>query len=298
MSPGPGAASASPVKEWLGRWGLPILALLLLAGVPLLLIFWGTRLAASGIGADIKLPLLAIGGVVTLLTSLAALAVAFASLKLTDPSQALALPEGSVRAVIALCLVVLFGVISITLYASLSESPIRTVRGLTDGQLEAFKRDTVGIELLSADRDSAQTPPTATVYYRTRQTKAAEDFAKQLLVLVGTLVTSVAGFYFGSKAAAPQGAAAATPAPTITAVSPATLPRGTDQPLEIAGSNLLGITAVTLAQGPLTVAASDVRSNETRISCRVNIPQVGKWDVLASDTQGRQARLGAALDVT
>ena len=37
---------------------------------------------------------------------------------------------------------------------------------------------------------------------RTSASQPSQDFAKQLLVLIGTLVTSVAGFYFGAQTAA------------------------------------------------------------------------------------------------
>ncbi len=47
------------------------------------------------------------------------------------------------------------------------------------------------------------------VYSREPANQAGTDLAKQLLVLIGTLVTAVASFYFGSKAVADAQAAAA-----------------------------------------------------------------------------------------
>ena len=103
---------------------------------------------------DVKLPLLIVVAVVALLGSIAFVVVAFAIYKLIDPQQALGLPDGSVRAIIALLLVVLFAALTVFLTAKL------------------------GV---------ANAPP------------ALIDFAKQVLTILGTLMTSIASFYFGAK---------------------------------------------------------------------------------------------------
>ena len=65
-------------------------------------------LGAEGLDVQISLPILSIAGVVLLLATLALIAVAFAGYELHDKTQALALPEGSIRAVIALSLIMIF----------------------------------------------------------------------------------------------------------------------------------------------------------------------------------------------
>jgi len=70
----------------------------------------------------IRLPVLVITGVMALFATLALVAVTFSVAGLTDPTQALGLPEGSVRAAIALSLIVIFAITSIYLYSSLSEA--------------------------------------------------------------------------------------------------------------------------------------------------------------------------------
>ncbi len=70
------------------------------------------------------LPLVAIGGVVVLVLLLTAVATLFSILELTDGKQALGLPEGSIRAVIALSLIVLFAILSIFLYNGISETKV------------------------------------------------------------------------------------------------------------------------------------------------------------------------------
>ena len=71
--------------------------------IVLSLVFGGmTKLVLLG---ETALPLLAIGGVVVLVLLLTAVAIMFSILNLTDPRQAMGLPEGSIRAVIALSLI-------------------------------------------------------------------------------------------------------------------------------------------------------------------------------------------------
>jgi hypothetical protein len=70
----------------------------------------------------IRLPVLVITGVMALFATLALVAVTFSVAGLTDRTQALGLPEGSVRAAIALSLIVIFAITSIYLYSSLSEA--------------------------------------------------------------------------------------------------------------------------------------------------------------------------------
>jgi hypothetical protein len=152
------------------------------------------------------LPIIVIGGVFVLLTTLGLLAAGFATLQLANEKQPLALPEGSIRAVIALMLVVLFTIISIFLYISLSNgTKIQTLdiaSNLTDQQRAEFvSRSTVNIILIQPIERPGEAPR-YTVYYQNRS-GVADDFAKQLLILLGTLVTAVASFYFGATVATP-----------------------------------------------------------------------------------------------
>jgi hypothetical protein len=63
----------------------------------------------------ILLPLLVVYGVVALLASLTVVAVVLAALNLSDPKGALGLPDGSVRALIALSLILIFTIVSVFL---------------------------------------------------------------------------------------------------------------------------------------------------------------------------------------
>lgn len=196
--------SARAGQRSFGLVSLALVALLfILIGLAAALSFWGPAHSTP----EVLLPILAIAGILALLDALALVSIAFAAFDLDDKTKALALPEGSVRAVIALSLIVLFAILSIFLYASLSQENA-VVSGLTTAQQKDF------IGKLSPDQQSqvvsratgatsgSSPEPTYTVSLRTSASQPSQDFAKQLLVLIGTLVTSVAGFYFGAQTAA------------------------------------------------------------------------------------------------
>ena len=85
--------------------GVILVAVIFLAAVFGLVMFADREKLDDGL----LLPLVAISGVVILLGTLALVAVVFGFLSLDDPKQALGLPEGSIRAVIALALLVIVG---------------------------------------------------------------------------------------------------------------------------------------------------------------------------------------------
>ena len=86
------------------------------------LLFWLLKQMLNLDSDAIRLPVLVITGVMALFATLALVAVTFSVAGLTDPNQALGLPEGSVRAAIALSLIVIFAITSIYLYSSLKDA--------------------------------------------------------------------------------------------------------------------------------------------------------------------------------
>ena len=141
-----------------------------------------------------------------------------------------------------------------------------------------------------------------TVYFREPKNQAAEDFAKQLLVLIGTLVTSVTSFYFGSRGAATSPPEAPKSAPTLRGVNPKQLSATATGPahLEITGDNLQLITEVKLASGTDQIVATNVTSNGSVVKCDLKIDPVHQklaWDVVVADGSGKQMKLPEALTV-
>src|SRR5207244_13045414 len=83
-----------------------------LAGFAILLFMalFGLSFAVSYAPNEVKLPVIAIAGVLLLLGALAVVSVAFSLFELCDKTQALGLPEGSIKPCIVLLLVGVFAI--------------------------------------------------------------------------------------------------------------------------------------------------------------------------------------------
>ena len=263
--------------------------------------------SCSGAGPEVALPMLAIVGVLVLLLALALVAIAFHVFGLSDQRQALALPEGSVRAVIALSLIVLFAVVSIYLYVSLSASGgITQLNGVTrsekDGIAAKFANEKIDVLYVLpngvVNRDPKSDKAAYTIGFRRTSNSTAEDLAKQLFVLIGTLVTAVSSFYFGAKTATSAKSSAAdslgaTPALNMTSFSPTVwmVSSGPISGFSIAGTALGGAKSVRLAQqGQSDVVATNVVAASNLITCDFPVAAstpLGQWDIVVTDSNGK-----------
>ncbi len=70
----------------------------------------------KNVDPEIGLTLVLLFGMVTLFSVITLVIVVFAALKLSDPKEAMGLPKGSIRAIIALLLLIMFGIISMFLF--------------------------------------------------------------------------------------------------------------------------------------------------------------------------------------
>ena len=140
--------------------------------------------------AEWVLPVILLGGIIALIAALGGLVILLSAFDLTDKRAALGMPEGSIRAVIALMLILLFTIMGIYIYASLRFTE------------EAF------LSLAATNDQAAET------------LRASEDLARQLLTTVGTLVVALASFYFGSNTLAPFTGAPAAAAKSIAITNP------------------------------------------------------------------------------
>ena len=231
----------------------------------------------------------------------------FSILSLTNKEQALGLPEGSIRAVIALSLIVLFAILSVFLYQNISKGG----ELLPVGEMSAAER----MQFIQSNpnaRDIQAVPVKGKtdvydVSYRSTNA-ASEDFAKQLLVLLGTLMTAITSFYLGAgtvtsavKAGSEAGASAGPP-PTLSSVTPETYSPAKDGPLlhlEIAGSQPQHRHP---RQNPQGRRAADRRHQggiepEPTLTCELDVSQAtaGSWDVEVDDGGSRSAKLPGKL---
>lgn len=155
------------------------------------------------------LPMLLIGGAVAMLLTIAIVAVVFSDFKLSDSRAALALPEGSVRAVIALLLILIFAIMAVFLYATLLKGNERTSKRITQAQIDVLPKDE--IVSIKAAGVGATGEPVFDVVLSVPANSAAQDFAKQLLTTVSTLVVAISAFYFGARTAGRAGGERETP---------------------------------------------------------------------------------------
>src|SRR6266487_42816 len=107
----------------LGYSGIAALAAILIPlglwfGLRVGLLWFGAGEEAKT-NAPVMLTLVVLSGVIGLLAVLMMTALAFSAVKLSDKTQALGLPEGSVRAVIALSLIVIFVITVVFLFGNL-----------------------------------------------------------------------------------------------------------------------------------------------------------------------------------
>ncbi|TGR84546.1 hypothetical protein EN866_33200 [Mesorhizobium sp. M2D.F.Ca.ET.223.01.1.1] len=251
-----------------------------------------------------SLPLLAIFGLIAVFISMSLVSMSFAIFGLDDKTQAFALPDGSIRAVIALSLIVLFSILSFYLYSNLAQSPIRVLENLSQTE-QAEIAKSVGADhvISSVDVDGKQH---FRMVIRDPKNPASEDFAKQILVLMGTLVTAISSFYFGSKLANPLSpadsqVASIKPVPVVRKISPSTVVRGQKTTFDIEGDNLASITSAKFILGKDQVIASNVLSGANAIKLEAlfdaNQP-AGDWDVAAVAEDGKAYTLAHAMKVT
>ena len=240
------AAPSAPVKPPDPKSGLAGLTSISV-GSSLVLVFFPSAALFFGhsqLGQDplIGLPTVAIFGILILLGALALVSTMFARLDMGNRTEPLGLPTGSIRSVIALALIVLFALMSVMLFHTLSRST-QTLEGLSltaKNELTADRTNHVlAVMPVQCPAEAAPAPTTPTTTARTQPADAATapsapstatsasstvacgkgeafsytvtlgntqgapavDFAKQLLTLIGGLMTSVVSFYFAARSA-------------------------------------------------------------------------------------------------
>jgi flagellar biogenesis protein FliO len=250
-------------------------------------------------GPEIQMGLVVVGAITSLMTILFILAAGFSSIQLADSKQPLGLPEGSIRAMIALVLIMVFIIFGIYLFRMVGSG----------SQSFIGKMDTVPDPKVYADRivvwEKDPKDQKYMVWVLSPMSQDAKSLAQQLITTVGTLVVAVAGFYFGSTAVSSAVAAVRNPAdaapsaPTITNVSPRDGANGDTVDLDITGTGFKSPRDVRLKRGQEVMIAQDILANPTKIRCRVPINKAPgpKWDLIVENEDGTQATLAGAFTI-
>ena len=145
-------------------------------------------------------------GVLTFFFALGSLIALFRALGLTSGDHALGMPQGSIRAFMALVLIMLFFLMAVFLYLDVARTG--TERRIVGIGPERYDQIVATGEVISADAYTVPDPDNPeqqvqrwdVVVGTTRErSQVAEELARQLVTVLGTLIVAIAAFYFGAN---------------------------------------------------------------------------------------------------
>lgn len=278
--------------------------ILLLVGAGLLIYSaYSNASFARTLQPEILMSIVIVLAIVIMMALLFAIAAGFSSLRLANPNHPLGLPEGSIRAMIALILILVFIIFGVYLFRSVGvgdwEGPTR---------LQAFA-DVVQLgESTDIRRVVYVTDPRGNYYEVWMRTPIGEDgarLAQQLITTVGTLVVAVAGFYFGSstlRSGVETGRGQAdTLGPVILSFAPNEGKKGDQIDLTIKGRNLRTCQSVILVRGEEEMPnVADVVSSDSEVTAQIRLtgtPGGEKWDIVVENENGRQDMLPKVFEL-
>jgi hypothetical protein len=173
-------------------WLIALLGAGAFASIPIIVI---TLEGKKSLFSDVIFPVILVGGLVALIAAIALLVSLLRALGLEDRRFALGMPDGSIRAIIAVMLILLFAMMAVFLY-------IDTAAGGGTNSLEAISKETLdaipGTQLIRV-RPSRSDPTRFDATVRLDRSQASSDIAKQLVTTVSTLVVAISAFYFGAQ---------------------------------------------------------------------------------------------------
>ena len=274
--------------------GIIVLLLVLIGGAG-----WLIYSLQNKADPELIMGLLVVVAIAGLMTVLFILAAGFSSMSLADSKQPLGLPEGSIRAMISLVLIMVFIIFGIYLFRKVGTGDITWVGKMQTGPDTKLVG---GKPLIYGQKDKEGYYD---VWVITDVSEDGKKLAHQLITIVGTLVVSIASFYFGSTMASSAAkkereeilaaqAVAAASNPVIKDITPKEGEKGQEIPMmEIVGTDFKAPRTVQLVRGSEAMVGTGVLSNATKIQCKVMIDKEpdGKWDVLVENEDGKQARL-------
>lgn len=151
------------------------------------------------------------------------------------PKAALGLPPGSVRARLALTLTMLYAIGSLAIFWAMAHPQERILTDYPEDRYLALPVDQVD----GALRNPGE-PATYTVTLRGRLPEGAQAVGQGVVTVLGTLVTAVAAFYFGSSTATSGQRAQTESAATLTTAIGAALQGGTGDTKPSQGDGTVG----------------------------------------------------------
>lgn len=128
------------------------------------------------------------------------------------------------------------------------------------------------------------------IYYATKP----NDFKTEIFTALSSIISAIAGFYFGSKAAATAQITAKAPAPEVSDIHPDEGLIGDTVPIDnLSGSGFQAGAAVSLVMGTSKISAEDVNvASSIKITCVFNLnpntARPGKWNVVVTNPDGQK----------
>ena len=245
--------------------------------------------------------------VAVMMALLFAVAAGFSALGLANKDLALGLPEGSIRALIALILIMVFIILDIYMFRIVAQGTEGTVTLESLEQLDTLADTDRIIDIQQVDGGAGNAM--YVVAYRGQLNEDGKRLAQQVVTTVGTLVVAVAGFYFGSSAISGGVAASATAAGAATGLGPVIVdfsPRkGTQNdtiPMKVHGRRLRGCRSIRLIRGNDVMAnTTDVVSSDTEATCTIVLsgtPGGERWDLVVENETGLRDVWEKAFELT
>lgn len=257
---------------------------------------------ATSNSTEIRLVLLIAIVVAVLLTILTIMAAVFKQLNLSNARQALGLPEGSIRALIALLFLMMFVVFAIYLFRQVVGFNWDYMTGLTETQINTLNLSDI------YRQEGPDANGKYNVWLRIKDVSpAGEQFAQQIFTALLTLVTAVSSFYFASRVVeehqAPKQSETLVSSVSVTGITPNSgdASKGKIAITNLAGTGFVKNARVKLQQtGQSDIDATDVEVlNESRILCTFDLTEKhsGKWDVVVVNDNNKEARLVDGFDI-
>lgn len=275
---------------------------LIVLGVMIALIAGFLRLSGT---PEVQTGVLIVLAVCVLVFLLFIVTSGFRALGLSDSTQALGLPAGSVRAFIALMLIMIFVIVSVYAVRTVGEGVYNYVgvvsREEAYGLASNDDDDYVIREIRGGDKNGMYE-----VWQLRGLAVEGTRLAQQLLTTLATLVVAISAFYFGThsvetavQAARVASGDSSTDVPLIRDITPSSGKSGGLIETTVTGRNLSAPKSVTLVRGSKTIAAMDVLSSDSIIQCKFQLEDpVGKWTLAVENVHGEKDSLEDAFEIT
>ena len=237
----------------------------------------------------IQIGLLLIAGTVFLVVCLAILVAIIKTLGLQQEKQPLGLPQGSIRAIIAIFLILIFAVMAVFLYTNTALPATYKSIGITQEQLNKIPPD----QILS-QQPSSENKTLFDVERKVGKSTASEDIAKQVTTAMITLITAISAFYFGSKSATTEEEPPeAASKPVIKSIEPNKGAQGTIKEIKISGNNLQNAKTVKLVdKNNNEIPGKSISSSKKMVTAKFDTGALkpGTYHVVVVNKDGEEVR--------